>query len=371
MYSDAIAQLKTFDGRLKDLKVTLNVEAIATKIKELEAKMAAPGFWNDNDSAQQVIAEVKRLKGEIAPVVKLSETVTEALELALLGETENDLATLGEIQSEVESFASALEEIELKATLNEPHDHSGAFVSIHAGAGGTESCDWAAILERMYLRFCETQGFSTEMLEKVPGEEAGIRGVTYQVRGPYAYGLLKCEVGVHRLVRISPFDAKGRRHTSFVAVDVIPELPDTAKEIDIREADLRIDTYRAGGAGGQHVNKTDSAVRITHIPTGIVVQCQNERSQHSNKATAMKMLQARLVREEEIKRDKELAKLYDKKGEIAFGAQIRSYTLQPFTLVKDHRTGYEAGNANGVLDGNVLPFIDAYLRHRRRRLGEG
>ncbi len=368
MYSDIIALLKSFDERLRSLKDTVNVEANTARILEFEAKMAAPGFWTDNDTAQDVIARVKRLKSETEPVVELAAKATETLELAELGEAENDTATLGEIRAEAETIAAALDKLELRATLNEPHDNAGAFVSIHAGAGGTESCDWAAMLERMYLRFCEQQGYSTEMIEKVPGEEAGIRGVTYLIRGSYVYGLLKCEVGVHRLVRISPFDAKGRRHTSFVAVDVTPELPGTAKEIDIKEADLRIDTYRAGGAGGQHVNKTDSAVRITHLPTGIVVQCQNERSQHSNKATAMKMLEARLIREEEIKRDKELAKLYGEKGEIAFGAQIRSYTLQPITRVKDHRTGFEVGNANDVLDGGIMGFIDAYLRQRRRRL---
>ena len=369
MYSEVIARLRTFDERLKSLKDTVNVESNSARIHEFEAKMAEPRFWDDNDAAQQVIAEVKKLKSETDPVIELADRAAEILELAELGEAENDTATLAETQREAETIATALDELEVKATLNEPHDNAGAFVSIHAGAGGTESCDWAAMLERMYLRFCEQQGFSVEMIEKVPGEEAGIRGVTYLIKGAYIYGLLKAEVGVHRLVRISPFDAKGRRHTSFVAVDVTPELPDTSKEIEINESDLRVDRYRAGGAGGQHVNKTDSAVRITHLPTGIVAQCQNERSQHSNRATAMKMLRARLLREEEIKRDQELAKLYGEKGEIAFGAQIRSYTLQPRALVKDHRTGFEMGNASAVLDGEIMGFIDAYLRQRRRRLG--
>ena len=367
MYADIIASLKQHAQRLAELETTLDLASTLARIDELEAKMAGSGFWDDNDAAQQVIAEIKSLKAESEPLRALSAKVRDLLELAELGQSEDDADTLAEIEADVEGLTAAVDEIELRATLNERHDKADAYLAIHAGAGGTESCDWASMLERMYLRFCEQNGFKVEMVDKVAGEEAGIRGVTHLVRGTYAYGLLKAEVGVHRLVRISPFDAKGRRHTSFASVDVSPDLPDTSKEIEIRDADLRVDTYRAGGAGGQHVNKTDSAVRITHIPTGIVVQCQNERSQHSNRATAMKMLRARLIREEEIKRDQEIAQLYGAKGEIAFGSQIRSYTLQPFTLVKDHRTGEEQGNANAVLDGDVMPFIDAYLRHRLQK----
>lgn len=367
MYSDVIALLKSFTERIQNLRETVDVEGTEARAAALEAKMSAPGFWDNNEQAQEVIASIKKLKTETEPITELRIRVEELSELALLGESENDTDTLEELQSESTSVADLLAELELKATLNEPHDKCGAFLSVHAGAGGTESCDWAAILERMYLRFCEKQKFAVELIEKLPGEEAGIRNVTYRIQGTYPYGMLKSEVGVHRLVRISPFDAKGRRHTSFAAVDITPELPDTSKAVEIQNADLRIDTYRAGGAGGQHVNKTDSAVRITHVPTGIVVQCQNERSQHSNKATAMKLLRARLIREEEKKRDAELARLYGAKGEIAFGAQIRSYTLQPFTLVKDHRTNVEVGNANAVLDGEIVPFIDAYLLKRRKQ----
>ncbi len=366
-YSEVKARLGEFLNRIDDIRHTVDVDANLKRIEELEAKMAAPGFWDNNESAQETIALVKRLKSDTDPVVELTERLIEQRELAELGEAEDDSDTLADLTSELESVGTALEELELKATLNEPHDGNDAFISVHAGAGGTESCDWASMLARQYVRFCEKQGFAIDEIDRLAGEEAGIRSAMYSVKGPYAYGLLKAEVGVHRLVRISPFDAKGRRHTSFAAVDVMPDLPETSKEVEVNPADLRVDTYRAGGAGGQHVNKTDSAVRITHLPTGIVVQCQNERSQHSNRATAMKMLKARLILEEEKKRDAELAKLYGEKGEIAFGAQIRSYTLQPFTLVKDHRTQHECGNANAVLDGEILAFIDAYLRHRRRK----
>jgi peptide chain release factor 2 len=240
------------------------------------------------------------------------------------------------------------------------------FFSIHAGAGGTESCDWAAMLLRMYTRYFDENGFSYEQMDITPGEEAGIRSVTLRVSGPFAFGKLSCEVGVHRLVRISPFDSQGRRHTSFVAVDAIPEY-DEDVEIEIKDDDLRIDTYRAGGAGGQHVNKTSSAVRITHIPTGIVVQCQNDRSQHKNRAEAMRMLKSRLYMLEQQKRDAELAKLYSSKGEIAWGNQIRSYVLQPYQMVKDHRTDYQTGNVEAVLDGAIEPFIESYLRYRAEK----
>lgn len=369
MYADTITLLKSYIKRVKALHETLDVENRQEKVRALEEKMAAPGFWDDNDAAQGVIGTVKQIKAEIDPALGLGTRINDTLELAILGEAESDEATLQEIEAELPEIQTSLDELELKSTLNEPHDAYDAFLSIHAGAGGTESCDWAMMLERQYLRFCEKQGFTVDLIDRLLGEEAGIRSATYSIHGPYAYGFLKAEVGVHRLVRISPFDAKGRRHTSFAAVDVTPELPDSSKEFALQPSELRIDTYRAGGAGGQHVNKTDSAVRITHEPTGIVVQCQNERSQHSNKATALKMLRARLILEEEKKRDAELAKLYGEKGEIAFGAQIRSYTLQPFTLVKDHRTHHENGNANAVLDGELMPFIEAYLRQRRKRLG--
>ena len=369
MYSDAIDHLTRLQGRVLSLKETLHAEDGARRIQELEEKMAQPGFWDSNAGAQEVIAEVKRLKAEVEPLAELDRSLADLIELARIGESENDAATLEEITREGESSEKRIEELELKSTLHEPHDPANVFLSVHAGAGGTEACDWASMLARMYRRFAEEQGFAVEMVDVNDGEEAGIRSILYHVKGPYAYGYLRSELGVHRLVRISPFDAKSRRQTSFAAVDVVPELPDTEKDIEINPGEIQVDTFRSGGAGGQHVNKTDSAVRITHLPTGIVVKCQNERSQHSNRATALKILKARLIREEEKKREAEFEKMYGEKGEIAFGSQIRSYTLQPFTLVKDHRTGIEVGNANGVLDGHLMPFIEAYLKWRRKGQG--
>jgi peptide chain release factor 2 len=369
-YSELIDRLGKVLERVTSIEETLTPEEGARRIRELEERMGQPGFWDSSERAQEVIGEVKRLKREVEPVLDLSRNARDAIELARIGEAENDEATLSELVEEARRLEAKLEDLELKATLNGPHDAANTFLSIHAGAGGTEACDWASMLARMYTRFCEEQGFDVELVDRVDGEEAGVRSITYLVKGPYAYGHLRPEAGVHRLVRISPFDAKSRRQTSFAAVDAIPELPETEK-VEINPNDLQVDTFRAGGAGGQHVNKTDSAVRITHIPTGIVVKCQNERSQHSNRATAMKMLRARLIREEEKKREAEFEKMYGEKGEIAFGSQIRSYTLQPFTLVKDHRTLFEVGNAMGVLDGKLMPFIEAYLKLRRREAGNG
>ena len=362
MYSELIEHLKEILKRINVLEETLHTAEGTGRIQELEGRMAQAGFWDLGDRAQEVISEVKKLKSEIEPVVSAANSATDLLELAEIGEAENDTASLEELETEAGELEKTLEELELRAVLNEPHDHENVFLSIHAGAGGTESCDWQTMLARMYTRFAERQGFAVKMVDAVDGEEAGVRNITFLIRGDYAYGYLKSEVGVHRLVRISPFDAKSRRQTSFAAVDVIPESPGTEKKIDVSPADLRVDTFRAGGAGGQHVNKTDSAVRITHVPTGIVVQCQNERSQHSNRTTAMKMLQARLLREEEKKREAEVERLYGEKGEIAFGSQIRSYTLQPFTLVKDTRTAHEETNVEAVLDGKIDGFVEAYLK---------
>jgi peptide chain release factor 2 len=367
MYSELIERLQQLRTRISVLEETLHIEKGAGRIRELEAKMAQAGFWDAADRAQEVIIEVKKLRSEIEPVLAIAQATSDLLELAEMGNAENDAASLDELTAEAGAVETKLEELELRAILNEPHDAANVFLSIHAGAGGTESCDWTSMLARMYCRFAERQGFEVKIVDTLDGEEAGVRNITFLIRGDHAYGYLKSEAGVHRLVRISPFDAKSRRQTSFAAVDVIPESPGTDKKADINPADLRVDTFRAGGAGGQHVNKTDSAVRITHAPSGIVVQCQNERSQHSNRATAMKMLQARLLREEEKKREAEVERLYGEKGNIAFGSQIRSYTLQPFTLVKDHRTNLEIGNANAVLEGEILPFSEAFLRWRRKK----
>lgn len=276
---------------------------------------------------------------------------------------EEDSSFTEELEQNLRTFQGKLDKFELKTLLNQPHDHCNAYLSIHAGAGGTESCDWVAMLLRMYLRWMEKNGYTQDTVDLQPGEEAGIKRVVLHVKGERAYGYLCGEAGVHRLVRISPFDANQRRHTSFAAVDVLPEIEEEG-EVEIREEDLKTETFRAGGAGGQHVNKTSSAVRIIHIPTGIVIQCQNERSQHQNRRTAMNMLKARLYQLKEAERMKQLAQLYDEKGEIAWGYQIRSYVLHPYNLVKDLRTGKETSNARAVLDGDIDAFLDAYLRYR-------
>ncbi len=276
---------------------------------------------------------------------------------------EEDSSFIEELEQNLQAFQKKLDKFELKTLLNQSHDHCNAYLSIHAGAGGTESCDWAAMLLRMYTRWMEKSGYAQDTVDLQPGEEAGIKRAVLHVKGEWAYGYLCGEAGVHRLVRISPFDANQRRHTSFAAVDVLPEVEEDT-EVEIREEDLKVETFRAKGAGGQHVNKTSSAVRIFHIPTGIIVQCQNERSQHQNRRTAMSMLKARLYQLKEAERIRQISQLYDEKGEIAWGYQIRSYVLHPYTLVKDLRTGKETNDAQAVLNGDIDAFLDAYLRYR-------
>jgi peptide chain release factor 2 len=283
--------------------------------------------------------------------------------LAELGEEGEDEATLAEIRELLPELEQKVAKMEFARMLSGPHDACNAIFSINAGAGGTEAQDWGEMLLRMYLRFCEKKGWRTEITDYQPGEEAGIKGVTFTVEGDYAYGWLRAEAGIHRLVRISPYDSSARRHTSFASVFVFPELPDDI-EVEINEKDLRVDTYRSSGAGGQHVNKTESAIRITHIPTGIVVACQNERSQHKNRAIAMKQLRARLYELEVRKKEEEAASISGEKKEIGWGSQIRSYVLHPYRMVKDHRTGYEVGNTDAVLDGDLEGFIEAYLLSR-------
>ena len=322
--------------------------------------MEAPGFWDDREAAEKVLARRKALVVVLNPCAELAAELGELEVLEELSQNDPELAA--ELTARGAAFERRLTSIEFRALMSEPFDKSNCYVSIQAGAGGTDAADWAEMLLRMYSRWCEAQGYDSEILEAQAAEEAGLRRVTVKFDGPYAYGHLRNEIGVHRLVRHSPFDAAGRRHTAFASVDVVPEVAEVGIEID--EGDLRIDTYRAGGAGGQHVNKTDSAVRITHLPTGLVVQCQSERSQHRNKRTALALLQARLYREEERKREAELSRLYGEKGEIAWGNQIRSYVLQPYTLVKDHRTGEETGSVQYVLDGAIDRFIEAHMKHR-------
>jgi peptide chain release factor 2 len=325
--------------------------------------MAAPGFWDDPESAQKVVQSLKSLKATLDPADEIGRLVDDARLLAELAAEENDAAAVAQVRTDIDRATKLLDRLEFLSLLSRPDDPKNCYLSIHAGAGGTESCDWASMLLRMYSRYIERRGWSADVVDSVEGEEAGLRSVTLRVVGPYVFGYLSAEVGVHRLVRISPFDAQQRRHTSFASVDALPEIED-AGEIEIDEEDLRVDFFRAGGAGGQHVNKTSSAVRMTHVPTGIVVQCQNERSQRQNRNTAMEMLKAKLKRMEDQKRDKELAKIYGQKGEIAWGNQIRSYVLQPYTMVKDHRTDVETGRVQDVLDGDLEAFIEAEL-HRR------
>ena len=339
-----------------------------TTLENLEKKMAGVGFWDNQESAQPVVSQLSALKSIVGPVEELQHEVEDLQELFDLAESDSDKEELMQLEDDLLSLSKRCEQIELTGLLSKPEDSKNCFFSIHAGAGGTESCDWVNMLLRMYSRYCEKNKYKFRELAITPGDEAGIRSITLQISGPFAFGKLSCETGVHRLVRISPFDSQKRRHTSFAAVDCIPEF-DEDVDIEINEDDLRIDFYRASGAGGQHVNKVSSAVRITHHPTGIVVQCQNERSQHKNRAQAMKMLKAKLYMLEQQKRDAELAKLYSKKGEIAWGNQIRSYVLQPYRMVKDHRTDFQTGNVDAVLDGELGDFIESYLRHRAKERG--
>ena len=336
------------------------------EIAELEKKVGIPGFWNDAETAQNTLKKLSVLKTSLQHVETLESRQRELAEIIELTQQEGDLSLESEIRTDLDALEKDVDEWVRRSMLTGETDPNDAIVTIHSGAGGTESCDWVAMLLRMYTRWAERSGYVTETVDQLEGDEAGIKSVTFTVSGPYSYGYLKSEVGVHRLVRISPFDANKRRHTSFASVEVIAEVEDDIV-IDINEDELRIDTYRASGAGGQHVNKTSSAVRITHITTGIVSQCQNERSQHKNKATAMKLLRAKLYDHYKKKRDAELAAQRGKQEEIAWGSQIRSYVLQPYQMVKDHRTGIEIGNVNGVLDGDLDAFISGYLQKQVAR----
>ena len=322
--------------------------------------MGRPDFWDVPQRAQQVGQEQTRLDSRLNDWTRL-ESEGEDLQLLLdLAIDENDESQFGDISQKITTLTEELDLYEIRRTLSEPNDPNNAIMDIHAGAGGTEAQDWAQILLRMYLRYADRNHFKTQIVDSLDGDEAGIKSVPLTISGPYAFGLLRTEVGIHRLVRISPFDSQSRRHTSFASVFVTPEVNDDII-IEINEKDLRIDTYRASGSGGQHVNKTSSAVRITHLPTNIVVQCQDEKSQHRNKDLAMKVLRARLYQLEQDKKAAEIKKMHDNKKDIAWGSQIRSYTLQPYRMVKDHRTGHESGNVDAVLDGDLGPFIKASL----------
>ena len=323
--------------------------------------MEEPGFWDDPERSTKLVKEAKNLKDTVEGYNKLAEQYEEMELLIEMGYEENDPEVIPEIESMLKEFQEKLESMRISTLLSGEYDNCNAILKLNAGAGGTESCDWCSMLYRMYCRWADSKGYTTEVLDFLDGEEAGIKSVTIQINGENAFGYLKSERGVHRLVRISPFNAAGKRQTSFVSCDVMPDIEEDL-DVDINQEDLRIDTYRSSGAGGQHINKTSSAIRITHIPTGVVVQCQNERSQFQNKDKAMQMLKAKLFL---LKQQENVEKLSDIRGdikEIGWGNQIRSYVLQPYTMVKDHRTGAESGNVSAVLDGGIDPFISAYLK---------
>lgn len=327
---------------------------------ELEAEIARPDFWNQGGQAQEALKERTRLQKVVEDCNSARRQLEDLHVLIELGEEGEDDETLAEVNAMLPDLEKQIARMEFSRMLSGEHDASNATISINAGAGGTEAQDWADMILRMYTRYCERKGFKLEFTDYQPAEEAGIKSATFSVEGDYAYGYLRSESGIHRLVRISPFDANAKRHTSFCSVFVFPELDDSI-EIEIEDKDIKVDTYRASGAGGQHVNKTDSAIRITHLPTGIVVACQNQRSQHSNRATALKQLKARLYEMEIRKKEEEAAALSEEKKDIGWGSQIRSYVLHPYRMVKDHRTAFETGNTDAVLDGDLDGFIEAYL----------
>ncbi len=334
------------------------------KLNQLESAMSQPGFWDNPVTAQEQVGLLKNLKAVLVPYQETGKSLQDLTELFKLVEKMEDKTILAEIETELKQVVRQVVHLETQSYLGGPHDQKNVFLNIHAGTGGTDACDWAEMLLRMYLKWLAKNNYSAQLIDTLGGDSAGLRRATVYVKGLYAFGYLKSEIGVHRLVRISPFDANKRRHTSFAAVDIVPETEET--QVELLEKDLNIDTFRAGGAGGQHVNVTDSAVRVTHLPTGIVVQCQNERSQGQNKQTALKLLTAKLYALKIKEQEESFKKIYESKGEIAWGYQIRSYVLQPYTLVKDHRTGAETGKVQSVLDGELDLFIEAYLKSKKK-----
>lgn len=352
--------LNQYKAPMEELKISLELEKKRNRIKELEALMQEENFWLDPEKAQNAMIEINRLKDAVQGFSSLEIMMDDIEVLLEMGYEEEDASLIPEIDGLLEGFKDLYDSIHINTLLSGEYDKNNAIVTLHAGAGGTESCDWAGMLYRMFSKWADSHGYKTEVLDFLDGDEAGIKSITFEVKGENAYGYLKSEKGVHRLVRISPFNAAGKRQTSFASCDVMPDIEEDLS-VEIAEEDLRIDTYRSSGAGGQHINKTDSAIRITHIPTGVVVQCQNERSQHKNKDKAMQMLKAKLYL---IKEQENREKLSDIRGEVSdngWGNQIRSYVLQPYTMVKDHRTNAETGNVQSVLDGGLDLFMNAYL----------
>lgn len=361
MQEELKEKLKEIDDKLNHLRTYLDISSKEKKIKELEQIMSEPSFWQDQQTSKKVLKELKKLKSSIVSWNNYKKKVTETKELLELVIDEQDL--LKNMESELNKLSEYISELEFQTLLGGEFDQNDAILSINAGAGGTESCDWASMLLRMYTRWAEEHGYQVKTMDMLVGEEAGIKNVTISIKGDFAYGYLKAETGVHRLVRISPFDANKRRHTSFASVDVIAQIQDDVN-IQIRPEEIRVDTFRASGRGGQHVNVTDSAVRITHLRTGIVVQCQNERSQHQNKEACMNILKAKLYELKRREKEEKVAKEYSQKQRIEWGSQIRSYVMQPYNMVKDHRTECETGNVVAVMDGHIDEFIHAYLKKK-------
>jgi peptide chain release factor 2 len=352
-----VSLLKAMKQRIDGLMARLDIPTKNERIEAIQTEAGAPDFWNDPEAAQKLMQEMARLREEVDRWQAVANRINDALELAQM----NDESLHTELTTEVDALSGVVERLALQALLSGPYDHEDAILAIHAGAGGTDSQDWAQMLERMYMRWAEQNGYKVEVIERMEGEEAGIKSVTMSIKGEYSYGYLQSEQGPHRLVRLSPFDAANRRHTSFAKVELWPDIQGQI-DIELNEKDLKVETYRAGGAGGQHVQKNDTAVRMTHLPTGIVVQCQNQRSQMQNRERALQILKARLFEMERQKQEVELASLKGENIDASWGNQIRSYVLHPYQLVKDHRTEYETGNTGAVLDGRLNEFMDAYLR---------
>ncbi|MDT0783944.1 peptide chain release factor 2 [Staphylococcus pseudintermedius] len=362
--SELKRNLDSYSAKLEQLRGSLDLENKETNIQEYEEMMADPQFWDNQERAQTIIDQNNAIKSVVNNYYEVAETLEEMVATYELLQEEYDDEMKDDLEQEVIGFQTKVDQFELQLLLDGEHDANNAILELHPGAGGTESQDWTNMLLRMYQRYCEQQGFKVEIVDYQAGDEAGVKSVTMLVKGHNAYGYLKAEKGVHRLVRISPFDSSGRRHTSFASCDVIPEFNNEKIEVEINPDDITVDTFRASGAGGQHINKTESAIRITHHPTGIVVNNQNERSQIKNREAAMKMLKAKLYQLELEQKEQELAAIRGEQKEIGWGSQIRSYVFHPYSMVKDHRTNEETGNVNAVMDGEIGPFIEAYLRHQ-------